>query len=473
MQFPPDFLWGAATAAYQIEGAVSEDGRGRSIWDVFAHTPGKTLNGDTGDKATDHYHRLDEDLDLMRDLGLRAYRFSVSWPRVLPDGAGRVNECGLDFYRRLVDGLLDRGITPAMTLYHWDLPQALQDLGGWASRETSARFAEYADVVALALGDRVPIWITVNEPWISSWFGYGLGIHAPGIADLGAAAAAHHHLLLGHGLATAALRSRLGRDRQVGAALSLAQIYPASDHPDDVAAAGIVDRQFNRSCLDPIFKARYPEGLGRFSDVWSDDAGPVRPGDLDTISAPLDFLGVNSYFSRIVASPGRLVQARANGLLGRFDPAMAFGMQVADVLPEGIAVTAFGWPVQPSGLRDLLVSLHGDLHVPIYVTENGAAYDDYASPEGRVLDMDRVAYLDGHLRAVHEALGRGADVRGYFVWSLIDNFEWAAGYSKRFGIVYVDFPSSRRTPKASFAWYRDVIAANAIRATEPSGDAAP
>ncbi|MGD0408156.1 MAG: family 1 glycosylhydrolase [Candidatus Limnocylindrales bacterium] len=462
VRFPEGFLWGAATSSYQIEGAIDQDGRKPSIWDVFCRVPGKVLHGDTGDKACDHYNRLVDDLDLMKELGLRAYRFSVAWPRIQPDGIGPVNSRGMDFYERLVDGLLERGIAPALTLYHWDLPQTLGDLGGWTSRDTASRFADYADLVALSLGDRVKIWMTLNEPWVSAWMGYGSGRHAPGVADLRSAAVAHHHLLLGHGQGLARLRSRLPKGAQVGVALSLMSTYPASEHPDDVMAASIADGQFNRSCLDPIVRGTYPDDIGPFSSTWLGADGPVRAGDMDLISAPIDFLGVNSYSARTVTARGRLDAARAAGLVGQFDPVGSFGMDVADVVPIGTPVTDIGWPVVPSGMRDLLVRLQKDYGLPVYITENGAAYPDYITPEGLVNDPERIEYLDAYLRAVGEAIWLGADVRGYFLWSLFDNFEWGSGYAKRFGIVYVDYPTSRRIPKSSARWYGQVIRTNSV-----------
>jgi beta-glucosidase len=464
--FPPGFVWGAATAAYQIEGAVRQDGRGPSIWDTFSHTPGRVFHGDTGDTACDHFTRLDEDLDLIGDLGLAAYRFSVAWPRVQPDGK-TVNRKGLDFYARLVDGLLERGVQPALTLYHWDLPQALQDEGGWAARPTADRFADYAGLVAGELGDRVPMWITVNEPWVASWVGYGIGRHAPGLQDLPAAAAAHHHLLLAHGRAVTVLRERLPAQARVGISLSMMTIRPASDHPDDVRAADLVDAQFNLSCADAVLAGEYPANLGVFSRAWADPGGPCRPGDLDIISAPIDFLGINTYHARIVAAPGRLDAARQAGLIGTYDPELAFGMECADVLPAGAPVTATGWPLNPDGLTELLTRLHGRYRVPLYITENGAAYHDYPTPDGAVHDPERVAYLLTHLSAIRSAIDQGADVRGYFAWSLLDNFEWSAGYSKRFGLVYVDYPTSARTPKDSYDVYRGIIARNGLEAETP------
>jgi beta-glucosidase len=459
--FPAGFVWGAATAAYQIEGAVTRDGRGPSIWDTFSHTAGRVFHDDNGDVACDHFSRLEEDLDLIAGLGLTSYRFSVAWPRVQPDGR-TVNRSGLDFYARLVDGLLERGVLPALTLYHWDLPQALQNEGGWQSRQTADRFADYADVVAAELADRVPLWITLNEPWVASWIGYGIGRHAPGIRDLRAAAEAHHHLLLAHGQAMTVLRQRLGAGQQAGITLSLMTIRPASDHPDDVRAAGIVDAQFNLSCADAVLRGEYPANLGVFSQVWSDPDGPCRPGDLDIISQPVDFLGVNSYHARIVAAPDRLDVARQARLIGTYDSDSSFGMDCADVLPAGAPTTATGWPVNPDGMTELLVRLHTRYRIPLYITENGAAYHDYPAPDGAVRDPERVDYLLAYLRAVRKAIGKGADVRGYFAWSLLDNFEWSSGYSKRFGLVYVDYPTSKRIPKDSYHVYRGIIAANGL-----------
>jgi beta-glucosidase len=460
--FPAGFVWGAATAAYQIEGGVTRDGRGPSIWDTFSHTEGRVLHGDTGDVACDHFGRLEEDLDLIGNLGVGAYRFSVAWPRVQPDGR-TVNRKGLDFYARLIDGLLARGVKPALTLYHWDLPQALQDEGGWVSRQTADRFADYADVVAREFGDRVPMWITLNEPWVASWVGYGIGRHAPGIRDLRSAAAAHHHLLLAHGRAMTVLRERLAAGSQAGITLSMMTIKPASDHPDDIRAAGIVDAQFNLSCSDAVLRGEYPANLGVFSQVWADPDGPGREGDMEVISQPVDFLGVNSYHARVVAAPGRLDAARQAGLIGTYDADASFGMDCADVLPVGAPVTATGWPITPDGMTALLTRLHERYPgVPVYITENGAAFHDYPAPDGNVRDPERADFLQAYLRAVARAIDQGADVRGYFVWSLLDNFEWASGYSKRFGLVYVDYPTSKRIPKDSYHFYRRVIAANGL-----------
>jgi len=452
MAFPGDFLWGAATAAYQIEGAVGENGRGRSIWDTFSHTPGNVLHGDTGDVACDHYHRLEEDLDLMSEIGLQAYRFSVAWPRVQPAGSGPVNEPGLDFYRRLVAGLRDRGITPALTLYHWDLPQTLEDGGGWTERDTAHRFAEYAAVVYEALADEVPLWITLNEPWVSAWLGHALGVHAPGRRSTDDAQAATHHLLLGHGLATAAMRE-LGVDDRLGITLNLSPARPGKDTPADRDAARKVDGNANRLYLDPLFYGSYPEDmLGDYPRLA--DPALVRDGDLETISRPVDFLGVNYYMRHTVREDRG--SGRASGMIFP-------GLDAKSVQPHGAETTAMGWPVEPEGLTELLVRLKDEYtEKPIYITENGAAFHDYADPEGEVRDEERVAYLEAHFRAAEAAVERGVDLRGYFVWSLLDNFEWAEGYSKRFGLVYVEYASGRRIPKQSARWYRGVIQGNGL-----------
>ena len=452
MAFPDGFLWGAATAAYQIEGAANEDGRGRSIWDTFAHTPGNVHHGDTGDTACDHYHRLDEDLDLMAEIGLEAYRFSVSWPRIQPEGSGPANQKGLDFYRRLVAGLRDRDVTPALTLYHWDLPQALEDLGGWTNRDTSMRFAEYARVVYEELADEVPLWITLNEPWVVSWLGHALGVHAPGRRSTEEALAATHHLLLGHGLATAAMRETGGSpDGRIGITLNLSPAHPGKDTPADREAARKVDGNANRLYLDPLFHGRYPSDM---LDLYPRLADPelVRDGDFDTISRPVDFLGVNYYMRHTV---------REDKGTGRASGMIFPGLDAKSVQPHGAETTAMGWPIEPRGLTETLVRIKDEYtDKPTYVTESGAAFHDYASPEGEINDEERIAYLDAHFRAAAEAIERGVDLRGYFVWSLMDNFEWAEGYSKRFGLVYVEYASKRRIPKDSARYYREVIENN-------------
>jgi beta-glucosidase len=449
MQFPNGFLWGAATAAYQVEGAAHADGRGLSIWDTFSHTPGRTFHGDTGDIADDHYHRLEGDLDLMAQLGLKAYRFSVAWPRIQADGRGAPNQRGLDFYRRLIDGLHKRSIAPALTLYHWDLPQPLQDQGGWPQRDTAQRFAEYAALLFDAFGDMVPLWITLNEPWVSAWLGYGTGDHAPGTRDTGQALAAAHHLLLGHALAVQAFRAQSVPRSQIGITLNLAPMRPASTDPRDVQAARLMDGNQNRWFLDPVLRGQYPvDMLAHYGSLV--DLTFIRDGDLAVTSAPIDFLGVNYYMRH---------EVHAGSVVG------PLGINAAAQVPEGVPTTALDWGIEPVGLTEVLVRLADEYpRIPLYVTENGAAFNDYVDPEGGVDDEERIAFLDGHFRAAHDALRSGADLRGYFVWSLLDNFEWAHGYSKRFGLIYVEYGSQSRIPKSSATWFAAVIRANALTA---------
>nr|WP_055505100.1 GH1 family beta-glucosidase [Nonomuraea pusilla] len=430
------FLWGTATAAYQIEGAVAEDGRGVSIWDTFSHEPGRTRDGHTGDTACDHYHRWREDVALMRDLGVNAYRFSISWPRVLPEGAGAVNAAGLGFYDRLVDALLEAGVQPVPTLFHWDLPQALQDRGGWFDRDVTGRFADYAALVAGRLADRVPLWITLNEPFVHMAYGHAMGLHAPGQALLVDALPVAHHQLLAHGLAVGALRA--AGARQVAITNNCTPVWPASDSPEDLAAADAYDTLHNRLFNDPVLLGAYPD-LSAY--VPALDA--VRDGDLEIISAPLDALGINYYNPTRIAAPD------------------ADGLPFSDAGVTGYPTTAFGWPVVPDGLRELLTGLkarYGEALPPIHITENGCSQPDVPGPDGTVDDQDRIAYLEGHIAAVRAAAEQGVDVRGYFAWSLLDNFEWAEGYHQRFGLVHVDFATGRRTPKASYAWFRDFLA---------------
>jgi beta-glucosidase len=443
LTFPKDFVWGAATASFQIEGATKEDGRGESIWDRFCATPGRVLGGDTGDPACDHYHRWRGDIALMKELGLHAYRFSVAWPRIFPAGGGQLNEKGLDFYDRLVDGLLEAGITPYPTLYHWDLPQALQDKGGWANRDTAQAFAHYADVVARTLGDRVKHWITHNEPWCASILSHWLGEHAPGLKN-GPAIEAAHHILLSHGLAVPAIRAAASGAR-VGITLNFSPAHPASDSPADVAAARRHDGFFNRWFADPVYRGSYPEDMVELYARMGTGA-PVQPGDLETIATPIDFLGVN-YYNRAVIKDDT----------GGDNP-----LGYTSVRPEG-EYTHMDWEVYPDALRELLVRLHED-YAPgaMYITENGAAYPDELSPDGRVHDEARVRFLERHFAATHAAIQQGAPVKGFFVWSLMDNFEWAWGYSRRFGIVHVDYETQQRTPKDSAHYVRDVIARNTV-----------
>jgi len=462
--FPEGFVWGVSTAAYQIEGAVHEGGRGPSIWDTYSHTPGKVMRGDTGDVACDHYHRLEEDLDLLKAIGAQVYRFSIAWPRIQPTGKGPANAAGIAFYDRLIDGLIARGIKPVPTLYHWDLPQALEDEGGWANRAIIDWFADYARIVFDAFGDRVDMWTTINEPWVACYLGYALDIHAPGRADQAAAAAAHHHLLLAHAAAVEVSR-RSHRQAKVGIALNLMHIYPTSEHRDDVAAAALADSQLNKSFLQPLFAHGYPQDLAWLTDRLQEGGALVRPGGLDRIATPIRFFAINSYHPRHLFAPPRLTETRAAGFDGGYVSPFAFGLPIADVVPATIARTAMGWPVEPDGFRDLLIRLSNDYpYVPLYISENGFSAADYADQQGTVKDPERIAYLASHLRAAQEAIAAGVDLRGYWIWSFLDNFEWAFGYGQRFGLVYVDYPTGRRTPKTSFGWVRDLFAANRLPA---------
>jgi beta-glucosidase len=446
LAFPPDFRWGVATASYQIEGAAAEDGRTPSIWDTFARVPGAVVGGDHGDVACDHYHRMPEDVALMAGMGVGWYRFSVGWPRVRPDG-GAPNPAGIGFYDRLVDELLAHDVVPWLTLYHWDLPQRLEDAGGWTVRDTADRFVEYAATLHEALGDRVPVWTTLNEPWCSAFLGYTSGRHAPGRQEGAAGLRAAHHLLLAHGLATTELRAR-GADT-LGVTLNFTVADPADPaDPADVDAARRVDALHNRMFLEPIRRGEYPADLLADTEHlgWTD---VVRDGDLAAIAAPIDVLGVNYYH-------GDAVSARPDADPG--GPSPFPGLDELSMPLRGLPRTAMGWEVQPEGLTRLLLRLH-DEHpgLPLVVTENGAAYDDEVGADGEVDDPERVAYLDAHLRAVHAARAAGADVRGYFAWSFLDNFEWAEGYAKRFGLVHVDYATQQRTPKASARWYSEVV----------------
>jgi len=443
--FPADFLWGAATASYQIEGAAHEDGRGPSIWDQFAAIPGKVHQGENGDVATDHYHRMPEDVALMAELGLNAYRFSIAWPRILPQGTGSVNGRGLDFYDRLVDGLLARGITPFVTLYHWDLPLALHEKGGWLNRETASAFADYAEVVARRLGDRVDWWVTLNEPWCSAYLGYENGKHAPGICDKQSAYIAAHHLLLAHGLALPRLRAHTGQHAQLGITLNLTPIYAANEHPETLRGVEWTDKMSNRWFLDPIFLGNYPEGL--FADAGVSPP-PIQDRDLDIIATPIDLLGVNNY-SRLLIRAHVEENGASDNRIKRYE-------HVAVVADS--SYTEMGWEVYPRALTDVLVRVHRD-YAPraIVVTENGAAFADQWDGNNHVNDPQRVRYIREHIQALGQALAQGVPLRGYFVWSLLDNFEWAEGYSKRFGIVYIDYPTQRRIVKESGRWYADFI----------------
>nr|WP_173426339.1 GH1 family beta-glucosidase [Amycolatopsis orientalis] len=453
LPFPPGFVWGAATAAFQVEGATAADGRTDSIWDVFARRPGAVVGGDTGEPGADHYRRYAEDIDLMRQLGLGAYRFSMSWPRIRPDG-GAPNPKGLAFYDRLVDRLLEAGVQPWATLYHWDLPQALEDKGGWTSRETAFRFAEYAETIVARIGDRVQNWSTLNEPWCAAMLGYAGGIHAPGRQEPEAAVAATHHLLLGHGLAMDVLR-RHAPSAASGITLNLYPVSAADPSSTvDVEAARRIDGLQNRLFLDPVLNGAYPE------DMVADLAhlgleALIQEGDLETISAPIDWMGVNYYRGYQVAGTPRPGS----------EPAGPDWLGVPDVhfVPDEAApLTDSGWEVQPSRLTECLLQVHRDYRpIPLYITENGASYPD-ALVAGDVADTDRIAFLDSHLRAAYEAIEAGVDLRGYFYWSLLDNFEWAEGYAKRFGLVHVDYETQRRTPKQSALWYSRAISLNGL-----------
>ncbi|MFJ2032090.1 GH1 family beta-glucosidase [Streptosporangium sp. NPDC087985] len=450
--FPTDFVWGAATSAYQIEGAVSEDGRGRSIWDTFVKQPGRVVNGEHADVAIDHYHRYRDDVRMMADLGLGAYRFSVSWPRVQPDGSGPINAKGLDFYSRLVDELLSRGIDPWVTLYHWDLPQALEDAGGWPSRDTSKRFADYAAAVHEALGDRVRNWSTVNEPWCAAFLGYASGEHAPGRRDPAESVRAAHHLLLAHGLATSAMRAQR-TDTRIGGCVNLYAISPQTDSDADADAVRRIDGLQNRFFLDALLKGEYP------ADVLEDlggTSGFIQDGDMEAISAPLDILLIN-YYSRFTVSgtPGGAASAAA----APTDTGSPWvGSEHVSFVEGGRPVTAMGWEIDDTGLHEILMRLAREYpRIPLIISENGAAFDDVVGADGVVHDRDRLDYIDAHLRICHAAIEAGVPLEGYFAWSLMDNFEWAWGYGKRFGLVHVDYETQLRVPKESALWYAGTI----------------
>ncbi|GAB3939406.1 GH1 family beta-glucosidase [Micromonospora vulcania] len=433
LRFPRDFGWGAATSAYQIEGAAKEDGRGESVWDTFSRTPGRTRNGDTGDVAVDHYHRYADDLDLMRDLGLRSYRFSISWPRIQPDGTGAPNQRGLDFYRRLLDGLHERGIAPMATLYHWDLPQALQDAGGWESRDTAHRFADYADALFHALGDRVPVWLTINEPKTVVQNGYLTGHHAPGRQDPDAAYLVAHHLQLAHGLAVHALRATGGTGR-IGPAFNLHPCYPADDSPEAAAAARLLDGYENRLYLDSALRGSYPQDVLADLGPQSRMVGGIRDGDLAVISAPVDLLAVQYYTPIYVSADG--------GTERRWPTSEAEWQQI-----------------YPDGMYDTLTRVTRDYGpIPLTVTENGLPTPDTLAADGTVDDPGRISFLRDHLAAAHQAIAAGVPLESFHVWSLLDNFEWDQGYDQRWGLIYVDYPTQRRVLKRSAHWYRSVIA---------------
>jgi beta-glucosidase len=449
--FPDGFAWGTATASYQIEGAVDEDGRSKSIWDTFSHTPGKIQDGENGDVASDHYHRFHEDAALMAQLGAGWYRFSLAWPRIQPSGSGGLNEKGVDFYSRLIDALLENNVRPWVTIYHWDLPQALQDAGGWPERDTAYRFAEYAAAIHERLRDRVQHWTTLNEPYCSAFLGYSRGVHAPGIQDGVQGLRAAHHLLLGHGLAVEAMRAN-GPEDQYGITLNLHPPIAASDSEADQDAARRVDAVSNRVFLDPLFKGAYPEDLR--SDVASiTDMGYVQGGDEAQINQPLDFLGINYYFRPIVQAnagdPSQPTEWPGSGDVRQTD--------------RGWPKTEMGWEIDPDGLHAIITRVAREYPgVPLYVTENGMACPDVVADDGGVHDQARIDYLDAHFRAAHRAIEDGVDLRGYFVWTTIDNFEWAFGFTKRFGLIYVDYETLERIPKDSARWFAQVTKANGL-----------
>ncbi|MEU6949738.1 GH1 family beta-glucosidase [Streptomyces sp. NPDC046316] len=461
-QFPPGFLWGAATAAYQIEGAAAEDGRTPSIWDTFSHTPGKVFEGHHGDVAVDHYHRFRDDVRMMADLGLSAYRFSVSWPRVQPTGRGPAVQKGLDFYRRLVDELLAAGIEPVATLYHWDLPQDLETAGGWPERATAERFGAYAALVGEALGDRIARWTPLNEPWCTAFLGYGSGVHAPGRTDPVAALRAAHHLNLGHGLAAQALRSAHPGQAKVSISLNLHEIRPLTTSAEDREAARRIDAVGNRVFLGPLLDGGYPADL--LADTASlTDWAFVRDGDTATIGQPLDSLGINYYTPTVVSAVTEGMEKPQDDGHGASDHSPWPGADDVAFHRAPGEPTAMGWAVDPNGLYELLTRVSARYpELPLLITENGAAYEDEVGADGSVHDPDRIAYVHGHLAAVHRAMADGADVRGYFLWSLMDNFEWAYGYEKRFGAVHVDYTSLARTPKSSAHWYARVARSNEL-----------
>jgi beta-glucosidase len=483
LSFPEGFSWGTATAAYQIEGAARMDGRGLSVWDTFSRVPGNVQRGDTGDIACDSYHRYREDVALMASLGVNAYRFSISWPRVVPGGRGAVNQKGLDYYRALLDELGEHGIAPAATLYHWDLPQELQDEGGWAVRSTAQRFADYAATVAEALGDRVARWITVNEPQVVASHGYRTGEHAPGVRDAAQAAAATHHLLLGHGLAAQALRDRSANGAQVGITLDLHPIRTVGpdqpdgngpgaagpgrpddagpDSPDALQQARLIrDAELNGLYLEPVLHGRYP---AQARDIMLPPDSLVADGDMEIIGQPIDFLGINYY------APHYLRAGDPTDLRRSERPVLGGMPGVVEYAPDWLDRTAMGWLVDPDRLYELLVGLSKQAPgLPLYITENGCAAEDYVNPLGEVNDSERVSYLHHHLEAAARAIRDGASLAGYYVWSLLDNFEWGWGYQKRFGIVFVDFGTQRRIPKSSARFYSEVVRANAVPPLDPA-----
>lgn len=447
--FPSDFRWGAATASYQIEGAVNEDGRGPSIWDTFTHTPGTIADATVGDVADDHYHRYAEDIQILADLGMNSYRFSIAWPRIQSTGTGPVNEKGLAFYRRIAETCVENGVTPYATLYHWDLPQALEDAGGWLNRDTAERFRDYAAATHEALGDVIMSWITLNEPWCSAFLGYGNGMHAPGKTVGSDSIKAVHHLLLGHGLAVQAMRGG-SRHSALGLTLNLYSVRPASRSEADADAARRIDGLSNRLFLDPVLRNEYPEDV--LDDAGVDEWFAERSDDLQTISTPIDFLGINYYSRHTVAAPEDGVFSDPS------IPSTSPGSELIRVVDTGAPKTQMGWEIHPDGMIDVIEMVHERApQLPIYITENGAAYPDKIGPEDSVDDEERRHYFELHVDACRQALAKGLPLKGYFAWSLMDNFEWAYGFSRRFGLVYVDYETQKRTVKKSGLWFRDFL----------------
>jgi beta-galactosidase len=449
-EFPAEFVWGAATAAYQIEGATTEDGRGASIWDTFSRVPGAIVDGSSGDVADDHYHRYADDIALLAELGLKAYRFSIAWPRIMPTGGGAVNQAGLDFYRRVAETCHEHGVTPYATLYHWDLPQPLEDAGGWLNRDTAERFRDYAVATVDALGDVITHWTTLNEPWCSSLLGYGAGVHAPGRTLGSESLHAAHHLLLGHGLAVSALREQ-HPSLSLGITVNLYSILPASDSDLDREAVRRADGLQNRLFLDPLLLGRYPTDV--LADTGTTDWFAERADDLAVISTPLDFFGINYYSRHTLAGP-------ADGeFADPSRPSMLPGSERIRFVDTGAPKTDMGWEIHPDGLVDVIEMVHDRApELPVLITENGAAFPDEVEVDGSIQDKDRQQYFEGHLDACREAIRRGLPLKGYFAWSLLDNYEWAFGYTKRFGIVYVDYETQVRTVKASGRWFAELLA---------------
>ncbi|MBU9722965.1 MULTISPECIES: GH1 family beta-glucosidase [Bacillaceae] len=440
IQFPKDMKWGTATASYQIEGAANEGGRGPSIWDTFSKTPGKVMNGDNGDIACDSYHRYEEDISLMKELGITTYRFSVAWPRVLPNGTGEVNQEGLDFYHRFIDKLLENNIEPMCTLYHWDLPQALQDIGGWNNRETIDAFVEYAELMFNEFNEKIKCWITINEPWCASFLSNYIGNHAPGLQDLQLATNVAHHLLVAHGKAVKKYREIGVEDGQIGYAPNVEWNEPYSDKQEDIEACYRANGWFIEWFMDPVFKSAYPEKLVKWFEETEGVTVPILEGDMETISEKIDFLGINYY----------------TGSVSRFNK--DGGLFQHERVDQGYQKTDIGWNIYPEGFYHVLKYIKDSYgNIPIYITENGSCYNEEPESNGRVKDAGRVNYLKQHLTALNRAMSAGVNIKGYLTWSLLDNFEWAEGYTMRFGIVYVNYRTLERVRKDSFYWYKQII----------------